>query len=141
MAISATKNRLGGRLAVCQAAGTVVGISIAAIVGFLLSPPTSPYTGSYGGDFTMVLAVAFMVGIPFYAAAVLVLHTFTKSILAHPFIWCVMTPAVVLAVTMAAFPPISYQGIYWVTLIAFCALLTGVFFFWWQVKIPLAYVR
>ena len=107
----------------------------------MLAPSTLPSTGTYGGDFMTLLAIAFGFGIPFYAAAVLVLHTFTKSILAHPIIWCVATPALVLAVTPIAFPPAHYQGIFWVTLIPLCTLLTGVLFVWWQAKMPLVYVR
>jgi len=141
MEIGATKSRLGSRLAVCQIAGTIAGILITSLFGFLTGPHRAPLTGSYAGDLFVVLTSALVFGIPFYAASVLVLQAFTKSILARPLLWCVGLPGLALVGAIAAFSPTEYQGVHWIVLIPLCASLAGGFFYWWQATRPLTCVR
>jgi hypothetical protein len=130
----ATKNRLGGRLAASQFLGTVAGLLITGIAGQLM------LSGSYStAEVPQIVIGGLIFSVPFYAAAVLVLHNFAKSILANPLVWCVGIPGGVLLGCLIAFPP-SKDGVYWIDLIPFCALCSGMIFFIWQRKSPLEYV-
>jgi len=107
------------------------------IGGSISGERSSPVMGSYGSDFAAITIVALALNIPFYAVTVLVLHTFTKSILARPILWCVGIPALTLACALLAFPPTRYDGIIWIALIPLCALFAGLGFAGWQIKSPM----
>lgn len=140
MAIAATKNRLGGRLAVCQVAGTVAGLTVASIAARFLREPVPSISGMQLRDLAFFALGALAINVPFYAASVLILHAFTKSILAHPIAWCIGGTGIALVAALVAFPPIVYGGIFWIALIPLCASFAGVTFVWWQAKNPLTYV-
>ncbi|MDB5699789.1 MAG: hypothetical protein JWN69_2593 [Alphaproteobacteria bacterium] len=140
MAVPATKNRLGGRLAVCQVAGTVAGLMVAIIAGRLLRGPVPPTSGSQVRDIAFLALGALAINVPFYAATVLILHAFTKSILAYPIAWCIGIPGLLLVAALVAFPPVIYGGIFWIALIPLCASFAGLTFVWWQAKSPLIFV-
>lgn len=140
MPVPATKNRLGTRLAVCHVVGTVTGLLIASVAGQLLGAPSSPVDGSFGRDVVVVTMVALALNVPLYAATILVLHNFTKSILAHPFVWCVTIPTLMLVAALLAFPPTQHGGVIWIAVVPLCALLAGLAFAGWQVKSPMVYI-
>lgn len=125
--VPATKNRLGGRLAVCQLVGTFCGL---AIVALLPSGGTPRSTDAWWSDFALLGVFAVGIGIPAYALAVLVLHNFTRSILNHTLQWCVGLPGVLLATSLTI--PGPAHSLHWTTATAFCALLAGVAFLVWQ---------
>jgi hypothetical protein len=134
---SATKNQLSLRLLVCQALGTVGGLLLASLIGFLLEAPMQPMMGSYVGDALVIALVAFTLGIPFFGVAAMILFAFPKSVLEHPILWGVVFPGCLLAVALIAFPPLEYRGIFWIALIPLCALVAGLVFAYWQAKSPL----
>jgi hypothetical protein len=83
-------------------------------------------------DFIALFLGALAFGIPFYCAALLVLHNATNSILRHPLTWCVGIPAALLAATLLTFPPFL-----WIVLIPLSALLAGALFYLWLRRSPL----
>ena len=131
MAKAATKTVLGGRLAVSQLVGTVAGLVITGISSQLMFSQSVSLSG-----LPQIIVGGLIFGIPFYAAAVLVLHNFTRSILTHPVAWCLGVPSVILIGSFIAFPPVT-NGVYWVNLIPICALCTGIVFLLWLQKSPL----
>ncbi|MGZ3249788.1 MAG: hypothetical protein ACXWIW_08660 [Croceibacterium sp.] len=138
---TATKNRLSLRLLVCQALGTLAGLMVASLFGFAVGAPMQAVTGSFIDDVLLVLLFAFLLNIPFFALAAIILFGFTRSVLAYPIIWCVCLPGGALVAALIAFPPQRYGGMFWIALIPLCALVAGVIFSIWQAKSPLAYVR
>lgn len=129
------------RLAACQIMGTVIGLMMAASIGFALQPSVALVTGTYTGDILLIAVGALALNIPFYAAAVLISHTFAKSVIAFPKTWCLSAPGFALIAALIAFPDPEGLGISWLALIPLCALFAGVFFVFWQAKRPLTYVR
>jgi drug/metabolite transporter (DMT)-like permease len=131
MAQAATKSVLGSRLAVSQLVGTIAGLVITGIISQLVSSRSvSPF------GLPTVVVGGLLFGLPFYAAAVLVLHNFTRSVLAHAVAWCLGIPSLILIGSFTAFPPDS-NGVYWINLIPICALCSGAVFLLWLRKSPL----
>ena len=134
------RGRLAGRLAVCQILGTVVGIITAVHLSRIWAPfpPPDSLTGNVLLDMAVMLLVGLGFGIPFYCVALLILHNATRSIIAHPFTWCIGVPSALLAAALLAFPPAKVGGIYWVSLIPLCALFAGTIFYVWLRGSPLS---
>ncbi|MEO5772732.1 MAG: hypothetical protein ABIQ32_01260 [Sphingomicrobium sp.] len=129
MVYPATKNRLGGRLAVAQLVGTVFGVLIIALAG------PEPISVSWWEGLSLLLIGALSFGIPAYALAVLVLHIFTRSILHRPFVWCIAVPGALFALSLLA--PAPPNSVHWLSAMAFCAVLAGVVFLVWQLRRPM----
>ena len=99
----------------------------------------APFTGSYLTDFLLVAFFAIIAfGIPFYGIALIVLLIFARSVLERPFLWSVLGPAVLLMVSLWAFPIWEIGGIMWLALIPLCATLAGIAFYAWLRVSPLA---
>ena len=127
----ATKNRLGGRLAVAQLGGTACGLFLV----LLLSPDPAPFTVRWWDDYLLLIIGGLLFGIPAYAITVLVLHAFTGSILRHPFIWCIAAPVGLLALSLLLRTPPG--SIHWLTALALCVALAGAIFYAWQRARPM----
>lgn len=137
----ATKNRLGLRLLGCQALGTLVGLAVVPLFGFVAGAPMTAITGSYPKDFLLVLSFAVAFNIACFAPAAIILFGFTRSVLAHPVIWCICLPGAGLAAGLIAFPPQQFGGVSCITLIPLCAVIAGVIFTIWQARSPLVHIR
>jgi hypothetical protein len=131
------RERLAGRLAVCQILGTLFGIALGTTLSQIWSPPSTYLFGGPLQDFAIVLLYGLGFGIPFYCVAILILQTATNSILKHPAIWCIGIPASLLAAALFAFPPAKMGGISWITLIPLSALFAGSIFYGWLRHSPL----
>jgi len=134
---SATVERLTARVAVSTLAGIGFGLAIAAAVNLVWGPPTASLLGSPLADLAMVAIGSVIVGAPFFAIAVLLLLYFRRSVFAHPVIWCVCIPALLLAAGLFVFPPWQIGGIFWIVLIPLCALGSGLAFLGWLKARPL----
>jgi hypothetical protein len=128
---AATPGRLVLRLAGCQLIGTAVGLAVVAANGVASGRP--PTTDSYLQDWAMAMLLATGFGIPFFAACLLILLWFARPILRRPFLWAVIPPAILLALSLWTFR-IGIDGI---VLIPFCATFSGVAFVAWQRIAPL----
>ena len=126
MTYAATKNRLGGRLAVAQLVGTACGLFL---IG-LLSPDPAPFTARWWAELQLLLFGGLLIGLPAFTIAVLVLHACTASILKRTFVWCVAVPGGLLALSLLM--PSPPQSIHWLTGIALCAVIAGMIFLAWQ---------
>jgi hypothetical protein len=130
--------RLASRLAVCQILGTLSGVASAVALSPIWHhfPPPDSFTGSPLFDFVGMVLFGLAFGIPFYGLALFVLRSAAVSILRHPFIWCIIIPATLLAVALVAFPPARVGGIYWIAVIPLSALFSGIIFYFWQLWHP-----
>jgi hypothetical protein len=126
------------RLALCQVFGTVAGISTGAALSPIWHPgPYGSVFGSFWWDFGNVMLFGLAFGIPFYCAALLILHNATASILRYPFIRCLVVPVALLAVALLAFAPNEVGGILWIALIPLSAMFSGAAFYVWLRRSPL----
>ena len=131
------RERLAGRLAVCQILGTFLGITLGTMLSPIWSPPSTYVFGGPVQDFAIILLYGLGFGIPFYCVAILILQTATNSILMRPAIWCIGVPASLLIVALFAFPPAKMGGISWIALIPLSALFAGAMFYVWLRYNPL----
>jgi len=117
--------------------GTGIGLTIAGVVGEAYDPFRSTYTGSASQDFALLAFGAISIGLPFFAIVILVLRLATREVLRHPFVWSVVLPAVLLALSLWKFPIDEFGGFFWVVAIPFCATWAGLLFYIWLRVSPL----
>jgi hypothetical protein len=117
--------------------GTAIGLAMAGSLADAYNPFTPPFTGSAYQDFALLAFGAAAIGIPFFAIVILVLRLATREVLRHPFLWSVVLPAVLLALSLWKFPISESGGFFWVAAIPLCATCAGLLFYAWLRASPL----
>lgn len=83
-----------------------------------------------------VVVMGVLLSWPLYVVALIVTIVFAKSVLTHPAVWSTIAIVVVATICLLALPfdghilSVATTGI-------FCAIITGVTFYWWNVRYPI----